>query len=333
MNRKKVLKLAVGLIAVGCFLYIGKNYFGQLDKIAHAHWVGIVAAAIVHLITLWLQGLTIKWGLDSYGRGINHGESFTLFVLSSYANLILPRSGVGTTAIYLNRVHKSSMIDYSSVVLFNGALFVLACSAVGCSLMGFEWLLYSGTQSGETHSAWMVASIIGIFVVSLLAVAVPWRMPSWYRGPGAALLNRLNKATLTLAKSSNLKRIGLAHLGLVFLRTLRLYLAFWAMGIHPPFLVVLFTSVLADLAFAIAFTPSGIGFREAAISVMAIKLGTTVPMALSAAVLDRLVFSLVVVIVAQVIIALVIRKDQPDSKTKMVTGSPHATTQAPSHTA
>ncbi len=311
MNRTKALKLIAGLLAIGCFAYIGRNYFGQLDKITHAHWAGIAAMAIVHLITLWLQGLTIKWGMDSYQSSMNHKESFTLFVLSSYANLILPRSGVGTTALYLNRVHKSSMIDYSSVVLFNGALFVLACSAVGFSLMGFQWIAY-----GDTQATWIVASISSMFVVSLMAVAVPWKMPDWYRGPGRNLFSRLNQATLTLAKSPNLKRIGVAHFGLVFLRTLRLYLAFLAMGIHPPFLMVLFTSVLADLAFAIAFTPCGIGFREAAISVMAIKLGTTAPLALSVAVLDRLVFSLVVVVAAQAILALVIRKDRPHSSVK-----------------
>jgi hypothetical protein len=49
---------------------------------------------------------------------------------------------------------------------------------------------------------------------------------------------------------------------------------------------------------------------------MAIKLGTTAPLALSVAVLDRLVFSLVVVVAAQAILALVIRKDRPHSSVK-----------------
>ena len=297
-NRKTRLVLA--LLAIGCFLYIGRNYLDQLHRITDAHLAAVGCMALVHLLTLWLQGLTVKWGLDAFEKSISGTESFVLYVISSYANLLLPRSGVGTTAVYLNRVHKSSLIDYSSVVLVNGALFVLACSAVAGVYLGIDWL-----ADGNPLPIWLATSILGLLIASVLAVVIDWRFLNRYQGPASGLIKKLNHAMTQLRASPtrSISRMALAHFVLVFLRALRLYFAFWALGISMPFFGVLLMSVLGDLAFVFAITPGAVGFREAAIALAATRLGVPVSLALSVAVLDRLIFSLTVVITSQVLIA------------------------------
>lgn len=297
-NRKTRLVLAI--LAIGCFLYIGRNYLDQLYRITDANLAIVGCVALVHLLTLWLQGLTVKWGLDAFENSISGTESFGLFVISSYANLLLPRSGVGTTAVYLNRVRKTSLIDYSSVVLVNGALFVLACSAAAGVYMGIDWL-----AGGNPLPIWLVTSILGLLIASVLAVIVDWRFLNRYRGPGCSLIKKLNHAMTQLraSRTRSISRMALAHFVLVFLRALRLYFAFWALGIFMPFSGVLLMSVLGDLAFVFAITPGAVGFREAAIALAATQLGVPVSLALSVAVLDRLTFSLTVVITSQVLIA------------------------------
>lgn len=307
MKKHRFTKGLLALLAIACFLFVGRKYLGHLDLITQAHWAGIVAMACVHLLTLLLQGLTIKWGLDPFGRSINEGESFVLFVISSYANLLVPRSGVGTTALYLKRICKTSMVDYSSIVLFNGALFVIACSSIGCLFFGIDWIV-----NHQVPNPWIVGGLPSALALSCLAISIKWNLPKWYQGPGRSVVARLNHATSRLYCSGNLLRMGLTHWVLVFLRALRLYLAFWALGIEAAFSVVLLVSVLGDLAFVIAVTPGALGFREAAIAMAASQLGITVPMALSVALFDRLVFSLTVVVTAQLLIAFVIRRDFPN---------------------
>lgn len=300
MNQTRYLRIALGLIAIACFLYLGRDYLDQLHRITDAHIAGLIGIVVVHLLTLWLQGLTLKWGLDSFDKTISQKESFVLFVISSYANLLLPRSGVGTTAIYLNRVRKSSMIDYSSVVVINGALFVLACSMVGCVVIGIDWIAQQ-----QMPALWLMTGLTGMLLASLFALTIQWKFLERYRGPGHSIACRLNHARSRISdsESNSIFRMGLAHFVLVFMRALRLYFAFRAMGLEVSFFAVLLTSVLGDLAFVIAVTPGALGFREAAIAIAATRLGIPVPLAISVAILDRLIFSLTVVVTAQVLIA------------------------------
>ncbi|MGI9516209.1 MAG: lysylphosphatidylglycerol synthase transmembrane domain-containing protein [Pirellulaceae bacterium] len=304
MFSRRTFKILLALVVVTCFLYVGRNYFGQLHLITHAHWLGVVGIVIVHLLTLWLQGLTYKWGLDSFDRSISDKESFVLFVISSYANLVLPRSGVGTTALYLNRSRKVPIIDYSSVVIYGAVLFVFACSAIGCFLFGLDWLAQE-----RAPAWWILLGLPAMLLASGLAILIHWRIPASYNGPGHLLFERLNHANSRLVTSGNVYRIGLAHFVLVFLRAFRLYIAFWALGIEVSFYAVLLTSVLGDLAFVIAVTPGALGFREAAIAIAAARLGIDAPIAISVAIFDRLVFSLAVAITAQLLIAFVMRND------------------------
>lgn len=299
MTHRKSVQIVLGLIAMACFLYVGRNYMDQLHRIKDVHLFGVIGIVVVHLLTLWLHGLTLKWGLDSFDQTISQRESFVLFVISSYANLLLPRSGIGTTALYLTRVRKSSMIDYSSVVLVNAVLFVLACSSIACLTFGIDWVAQQ-----RMPPMWLTIGLPALVVVSGAGLLVKWDFARWYKGPGHSVFERLNHARTRLVNSRNQWRMGLANVVLVFLRALRLFIAFWAMGIEVSFFAVLLTSVLGDLAFVIAITPGALGFREAAIAFAATRLGIPVPIALTVAILDRLVFSLTVFVVAQVLIAL-----------------------------
>ncbi len=212
------------------------------------------------------------------------------------------------------------MIDYSSVVLYNAGLFVLACSTVACLVCGMDWL-----ATGGRPPLYLLIGLPILLGGSAIAVTVRWTRLPHYRGPGASLLNRMAHASQRLAHSGNVYRMGLIHFVLVVLRALRLQIAFWAMHVDVGFFPVLLASVIGDLTFAIAVTPSALGFREAAITLVAAKLGTPISIALSVAVFDRLVFSLTVIVLAQLL--LVFAVNRPDRQS--VTPAPSAVTGGP----
>lgn len=299
MTGSRYVRPALAMLAIMAFVLVGSDHLKEISRITNAWWPGVLGIVIVHTLTLWLQGLTTKWGLDAFDRSISAKESFGIFVLSSYTNLLLPRSGLGATAAYLHKVKQCSLIDYSTVVLVNSLLFVMACSAAGGVILGCQWL-----GQGIASPLWLQVAVSVFFVMSVLALVMRWNFLDQYTGPGHSLIARLNHATQRLYRSGDrtMLRLGLAHVTLVFLRAIRFQFAFWALGLNAPFLGVLFASVLGDLTFVIAFTPSALGFREAAVAMSAAQLGLPVSLALSVAVLDRLVFSLTVVCIAQFVI-------------------------------
>lgn len=310
--KNKTSRVIISLVALGCFLWIGKDYLGQLEKIAQANWAAVCLAGLIHIAILWMQSLTIKWGLDTVNQPINTRESFVLFSLASYANLLIPKSGIGTTAAYLKSRRKTPISEFGSIVMFNIALFVMACSAFGCAVLLIDWV-----TTREIPALWMAFGIPLLFLISLLSVSVRWSMPNWYQYPGRAFLERFLKANNLLVGSTGLLKIGGMHFVLVLMRAIRLYVAFFAMGLDVAFLPVLLTSILGDLAFVVAVTPSAIGFREAAVGLVAAKLGVSIPLALSAAILDRLVFTLATVLLAQFLILFVVGKSTQEPETNL----------------
>ncbi len=290
-RRQRWLRTLLAIIVVALFVLVGNRYLGEVHRIAQANWIGVIGMILVYVITVWIQSRTIRIGLEAFDHKISERESFSLFVLASAVNLVLPRSGIGSTALYLSRVRRISLFDYSSVVLYNVGLFVFCSSLFGIFAFGTY-----GFITRELPPPLLIGVIPAALLASGLAISVQWTFPQNWTFPGVALARKLVRATRRMNGSPEMWRMGRMHLLLVILRALRLQIAFWAMGVPVGFLPVLMASVLGDLLFVIAVTPGAIGFRETAIVMAATWLGTTVPIALAVALLDRLVFSLTVVV-------------------------------------
>ena len=84
------------------------------------------------------------------------------------------------------------------------------------------------------------------------------------------------------------------------LRMVRLGAAFHAIGFAPALDGLVLASLLGDLMFMLALTPGALGLREAAIVYGARIAGVTPEASLAAALLDRLVMTLVLLVLAQV---------------------------------
>ena len=74
---------------------------------------------------------------------------------------------------------------------------------------------------------------------------------------------------------------------------------FKALGEPVGLSEVLMISLLADLMFLVSITPSAIGLREAVIALGGTLLGVDPAVAVAAAILDRIVTTIMVVLLAQ----------------------------------
>lgn len=316
-NRQRWLRTLLALVAVALFVVVGNKYFGEVHRIVQANWFGIAGIIIVYITTVWIQSRTVRIGLEAFDHKISNGESFSLFVVGSAINLVLPRTGIGSTALYLSRVHRVPLFDYGSVVLYNVGLFVFCTSSIGIAAFAVNWM-----STGEAPTPLLMVVIPAAMLASGLAISVRWSVPHNWKFPGVSIARKLVRATGQLNGSPEMWSMARIHLVLVFLRAVRLQIAFWAMGIPVNFIPVLMASVLGDLLFVIAITPGAIGFRETAIAMAASWLGTTVPIALAVAILDRLVFSLTVVVLAQFAWRTLLRS--PLTETNIKTDTPES---------
>lgn len=311
MNGRAWLRFFLGIVAIGCFIYVGRHFHGQLHRLTEANGWLVGCACAVYLLTLFLQAETLRWGMGSVGQKLSQRETFSLTLISSYANLIVPKSGMGATAVYLTKLRKGNLVDFGAVLFIGSVLFILATCAVGISIFVTEAIV------SDHASPWLIAISLGGIAASLLALRIDWNFARAYDGLGANKIRQLIHAKARIKNSNVMRQIGLANLALVFLRAFRLQLACWALGESPSFFFVLMMSVLGDLSFLIAITPAAIGFRESAIALGATKMGMPIPVALSIAILDRLIFSLTTVAAAQLAIWFgILTDDQKKSLSK-----------------
>ena len=143
-----------------------------------------------------------------------------------------------------------------------------------------------------------------LFAAVAVACVAPLMVPIPAGGLGhgrvAAFVSRLVGAWQKLGRSrAVLTRVLLMQSLMLFVRALRVFVCFRAVGQPVPYSGALAASLLADLAFVFAVTPTGLGFREAAVVYAARVMGTTGDVAMAAAILDRLVGTAVNIVVGQ----------------------------------
>ncbi len=304
------LKLAVTALTLAALVYVGRRLLGDLHHIQNANWIGVAALVLVYLLTCVIDARVLQIAMTALRRPIRLTEGFSLTVLSRYSNLLIPRSGVGVTATYLKRYRGVGLTRYGSFVLFNGALLALSCSAVALLVAVIDWQIH-----GSFHTTLIGASAF-LTLSGWAAIATRWRVPRWYRGPGVRLARRMSLVWKRLGHWPILIESLALHFVALSLRALRLYLAFWALGIQVNTVGVILASLLADLVFIVSFTPSALGLREATITCVAFKLGVSAGVVLSAALLDRIVLTLTTAVVAQFAIGLTLRSTRTRANRK-----------------
>jgi uncharacterized membrane protein YbhN (UPF0104 family) len=225
-------------------------------------------------------------------------------------NMLIPRGGTGLIAGYLKLRRGIPLSDFGAVQLL--PLFIVPMMCVGLAGLLAQALLIQVT--GEAMN-WPIAIIFAVALVGCLVVClIPWPREWTSRFVIAQFVLRVSSAFRAVNSDPRLLGYSIViALAAALLRAARLHLAFIAIGVRPNFLAVCIASLLSDLMVAISITPAALGFREAAIVYARQILRTTPDLALSAAVLDRLVVAGCNIAFAQIGMLRYIRARRPGS--------------------
>jgi len=301
------LRIVVAVAATVAFAYVGRHWLSEIHLITvQARPTYVLAVAGLHLATLWLAGLTLRIGLNTFQPSISRREGFALSILGSYSNLLVPRAGMGVIGVYLKRFHRVTLTDFGCVLIFNTAVFICVCSLMGSPL---AWTNADHIPYGGKILAICLVVLAG---VCLLILMIPWKFDPKNHNWLFDRLKHLQIASSRLGKWRIVGPLFVIHAVMMLMRTCRLQIAFWSVGIHPSFEWVLIASLLSDLAFLISITPTALGFREAAIVSVATQMGISASTAISVAILDRIIFSLTSAVAAQIMFAVSFKRMRPN---------------------
>ena len=288
-------RVAVALVLISVLAYIGRRHFDELDRLRDANPWYVLGMIVVALAARWFNAEVLHMALVAIGHRVGRAEVFMLSFLRTYAGLVIPKAGSGVAAVYLKVKHGVPVADFGALLL---PIVLAQCFVVGVLGLGTQFLLTH--EFGHPFSPAIAGAFAFSIAISIAAPMVPVVVPRKWTGRIARFARRLTQAWRELNRDRGfLVRLVAFYLPIIFLRVARLQLAFWALGIETNFFGVVVASLLADLMFLITLTPQALGFREAAIVYSAGVTGATAGAPLAAAILDRVVVTLIVIVVAQ----------------------------------
>jgi uncharacterized membrane protein YbhN (UPF0104 family) len=293
--RNRLWRLLFIVAVLAAFVYLGRHLFDQLDRLAQAAPLPVMMLFALLIAARLLRGLQLQILLARLERRVGVMEMFFLSVLVSYSNLIIPKAGLAAPALYLKRRHALSFAHFGLASLMLATLHTTAVAALGLVVLASA----GGAALRGTNLATGGALIV-ILCIGLTVIVLRPRVPKLWSGKIADLLRRSVDGWRLLG---NAPRRSAAIFGLslavILAQSLKLACAFWAIDADVAFAGVLMATVLSELALLISVTPGALGFREAAVAASAAWLGCSPETALAAAVLDRLVMTAAIVLLAQ----------------------------------
>lgn len=293
---RRVISIVLPIGVLALLAFVGRKYFGELHRLVDASppLVAIMVAAFVAARIIY--ALVVKLALERLRHHVGLWELYLLTHIMSYANLFLPRVGLGAPALYLKFKHNISYAVFGSLFLPALVLHVAAAGLIGLVCQAILW-----RTTPEIVDYRITALFECVLLAGLGAALIRVPIPARFQGRIAQFARRLMDAWKTLGTTWDLigKILGL-RVAFLLVNAARLYAGFRAIDVDVSFTGVVIASLLADLSMLVAITPAGLGLREAVVAFSAHVLGVEPSAALSVAILDRLVMTLCVIVLAQV---------------------------------
>jgi uncharacterized membrane protein YbhN (UPF0104 family) len=291
------VRTVIGVVILAVLAIAGRRFYDELYRLREAPPLLVALIFLLWPASRYPAAVVMRTSLRALGTRLGRYEAFMLQMVQSYSNVLVPRSGIGVLGLYMKLRHGTPLADLGAVQLLPMTLLQLFTIGAMGLLCQAALLAPGGAQPDRVMALCFTAVAIGAVVPLMVPV------PKGGQGGGrvVAFLSRLSFAWQRLGRSREvLGKAVVTHVAMLLIRALRVMLCFRAVRAELPYSGALAASLLADLAFVFAVTPSGLGFREAAVVYSANAIGTTHDIAMAAALLDRLIGTACNVFVGQV---------------------------------
>ena len=296
LYQRRWVRIFLAVATLTVLAIAGRRLFVDLDRMLTISLPSLLGLLFVQFFAVLLPGETIRVALRVLGHSLRFGEALYLAFVRAHAGLVVTLGGMGAAGLYLKLKHQVRFSDFATLLL--------AIQLIQTGIIGFLGLSFQIVFLGM-NSALFSALLLGIFgLCAILGFgSFLFRLPLLKEGGGhfRIVLLRLQDTWLLIAKNpATLAELVALQVCLLGVRACSLYAVFWALEIEAPVAGVIIVSLLAALVAWISLTPSGLGFREAAIVYASQAMDVSPSEALAAALLGRLVATLLIVSMGQV---------------------------------
>lgn len=297
-HRRRALSLLLATGMLAALAWLAREHLSELHRLREIPPRRVGEIAVLYLAARAFGGEAYRVALARMGHPIGARLAFVLAIVTSYTNLFVPRTGLAAPAVYLRVRHRVPYAGYASVVVLNTLMGT-------CAIAFFATVVHLSLASlGSVPSRREVSLLFAaILVAAALGIAAPGPLFRFFPSRVRSLVAEAHGAWRRVAASpATLARLAGLQMGALALRALRLQLAFAAVGVELDALSVLLVSLCADLGSVVSLTPSALGFREGGLAFGAALAGVPAAAAVLAAVVDRLICSVTIVLLGQVFV-------------------------------
>ena len=302
MNNKRFRSIILAMLSIGLvvgfiyYLYINADQYLQLLNVSAS---GVAMLFLLSLAFPWLNGVQNTLLYRSLGTmEFSHWDGFHLSATSSLANQLPLPGGIVSKGYYLKRKYNLSYTMYSSSTV---ALFVCYLSLNG--LIGLAILAY-WTFILQVHVSlflWvgfiLLTSLVSVFWLPLDRMVLP-----------AGINDRFQRALEGWFHISHHPWMALKIMAvqtiMIFFLAVRYWIAFHMLSQDVNPAQVLLMSNASVLTQMVSLAPGGLGVREVIVGGVASIIGFDTAISVVAVGLDRLVSTLVKLIVGGISLVL-----------------------------
>lgn len=282
--------MGVGIVIALLIYAIRKSDFLEsISTIPALTFVAGIGITLVSRVALSEASFTI---LTALRFEVSHWEVFHLTWIRGYVNMMIPSGGTATLAAYLKKRVQMSFAQFAVFLVPQTLMQVLAVGAVGAVMTTAKT---AQLNFSNLFTLWGIFLFMIFAPLCLLYTTLPF---SFFNSPSLQQL-RLYRDMLIESKRSMLL-LFLYNVVAALMRGVRLYVVFLGLGGNVDWELVLLLSLVSDVAFVVNITPAGIGIRESMLVLTATLLGHSTGGVLTAALVDRAIMIVTIIVFAHI---------------------------------
>lgn len=245
------------------------------------------------IIPVSLNALLFKNNISIFNLHLPFKEWYGLTVSNTMYNYLLPaRGGMALRAMYLKQNH---IFPYTKYVSYTAGTYILNLSIAAFTALFLSIGLFAFNVLNNFIFLYVSLAlfIIIIGVIGFLYKFNPQKLPDKYK-----ILKWIKQTAQGIKQFKyNPKKVGnlgTIQLGFILAISLRLFIAFYVLGIEVNYPKLVLINALVSFSMVFSVTPGNIGIKEGIIGLSSSLLGLSTEEALLGALVDRVIAMIVV---------------------------------------
>jgi uncharacterized membrane protein YbhN (UPF0104 family) len=318
--RDTVTRLVLAALVLALFAVAGMKvlsdprFLGVFADPKRTNPAWIAAIAGVYLFSSLLNAELTRVVVNRLHYRVRMGQAFAAFMVRMYGNLLFAKAGIGMSAAFMRVRCGVRIADYGSMLV---GVTILQFLCIGLTGIAGQFLLLAVRE--VPLDLFIAAAFAGCIAGSCACLMLPVSAFRFLPSGISRFFRRIDEGIGRIRSGSRGETGILTLLVLqtvvIVLRAVRLWLAFAAAGTKVDPIGLFVSSLLGDIGLLIGVTPMGIGFREAAIGYSARLMGAAAPTAVAVTLVDRAIWSVTVLVVAQILLLGSLSKKHPVNPT------------------